>query len=118
MIVIKTPVVQDALKSGEISWRGSPAAGGGAPVSVIPGALFMGASSGDLIAYSTTDGSTMWKFPTAKSFDTVNKVEAKGGSISAAGPIVAGGMVFVTSGYSELGGADGRGNVLLAFGPQ
>jgi hypothetical protein len=29
--------------------------------------------------------------------------------------VVAGGMVFVSSGYSDLGGGT-RGNVLLAFG--
>jgi polyvinyl alcohol dehydrogenase (cytochrome) len=105
------------IRSGEIAWRGSPADGGGAPVSVIPGAVFMGSSGGTLYAYSTTDGKALWKFETAHDFDTVNGVAAKGGNISAAGPIVAGGMMFVTSGYAELGG-NGRGNVLLAFGPQ
>ena len=35
--------------------------------------------------------------------------------INAAGPVVAGGMLFVPSGYSELGNG-ARGNVLLAFG--
>jgi polyvinyl alcohol dehydrogenase (cytochrome) len=44
----------------------------------------------------------------------VNGVDAKGGNLSSAGPIVAGGMVFMTSGYSDLGGGN-RGNVLLAF---
>lgn len=44
----------------------------------------------------------------------MNGVEARGGGISAAGPVVAGGMLFVSSGYSDLGGGR-RGNVLLAF---
>ena len=44
----------------------------------------------------------------------MNGVAAKGGTINAAGPVVAGGMVFITSGYSELGNGV-RGNVLLAF---
>ena len=48
---------------------------------------------------------------------TVNGVQARGGTINAAGPVVAGGMVFVPSGYSELGNGV-RGNVLLAFGVQ
>ena len=47
-------------------------------------------------------------------FETVNRVTAKGGSISAPGPTIAGGMVFVGSGYAVLGGTPG--NVLLAFG--
>ena len=37
-----------------------------------------------------------------------------GGSLDGAGPVVAGGMVFVNSGYPRFGGMPG--NVLLAFG--
>ena len=66
-------------------------------------------------AYSTADGRALWQFDTAREFETVNGVAAKGGSINAAGPAVAGGMLFVPSGYSDLG-AGARGNVLLAFG--
>ena len=40
---------------------------------------------------------------------------ATGGNISSAGAVVANGMVFVPSGYSDLGNGV-RGNVLLAFG--
>ena len=40
---------------------------------------------------------------------------ANGGSLSGPGPTVAGGMVFITSGYSAIGG-NGPGSVLLAFG--
>ena len=47
-------------------------------------------------------------------FPTVNGVKAKGGSLNATGPTVAGGMLFVNSGYGALGGMPG--NVLLAFG--
>jgi polyvinyl alcohol dehydrogenase (cytochrome) len=50
-----------------------------------------------------------------RDFDTVNGVPAKGGSFGSAGPVVAGGMVFVPSGYpGTLRGTPG--NVLLAFG--
>jgi len=66
-------------------------------------------------AYSTADGKALWHFDTSRAFETVNGVEAKGGNINAAGPVVAGGMLFVPSGYSDLGGGV-RGNVLLAFG--
>jgi len=102
------------VDTGELAWRASPPDGGGAPVTVIPGVVFFGASSGTVYAYSTTDGKAMWQFDTAREFQTVNGVAAKGGNINAAGPVVAGGMVFVPSGYSELGGGV-RGNVLLAF---
>jgi polyvinyl alcohol dehydrogenase (cytochrome) len=103
------------LTTGEIAWRASPPEGGGAPVSVIPGVLFFGSSNGTVYAYSTADGKALWHFDTSRAFETVNGVEAKGGNINAAGPVVAGGMLFVPSGYSDLGGGV-RGNVLLAFG--
>jgi polyvinyl alcohol dehydrogenase (cytochrome) len=103
------------LTTGEIAWRASPPDGGAAPVTVIPGVAFFGASSGTLYAYSTTDGKAVWQFDTAREFVTVNGVPARGGTINAAGPVVAGGMIFMTSGYSELG-IGTRGNVLLAFG--
>jgi hypothetical protein len=44
----------------------------------------------------------------------VNKVPAKGGAISSIGPTIAGGMVFIGSGYAVTG--SNSGNVLLAFG--
>ena len=103
------------LETGELAWRASPADGGAAPVSVIPGVLFFGSSAGVVYAYSTDDGKALWQFDTAREFETVNGVAAKGGTINAAGPVAAGGMLFVPSGYSELGNGV-RGNVLLAFG--
>ncbi len=49
---------------------------------------------------------------TNRPFETVNGVKANGGTMD--GPVVAGGMLYVNSGY---GGFVGRpGNVLLAFG--
>jgi polyvinyl alcohol dehydrogenase (cytochrome) len=83
-------------------------------VTVIPGAIFSGASDGKLRAYSTTDGSIIWEYDTARAFDTVNKVAAKGGSIRGPGVTVVGGTLFSGSGYGALGGMPG--NVLLAFG--
>jgi polyvinyl alcohol dehydrogenase (cytochrome) len=85
-----------------------------AAISVIPGVVFAGANDGGLRAYSTKDGSVVWEFDTNRDFETVNGVPAKGATINGPGPIVAGGMVFVNSGYGSLGGRPG--NVLLAFG--
>ena len=56
----------------------------------------------------------LWDVDTAKRYDTVNGVQGMGGSLDGAGPVVAGGMVFVNSGYPRFGGMPG--NVLLAFG--
>jgi polyvinyl alcohol dehydrogenase (cytochrome) len=68
-----------------------------------------------LRGYSTVTGRVLWEFDTAREFDAVNGVPAKGGSINGPGPVVAGGMVFTNSGYAYLGGGL-PGNVLLAFG--
>lgn len=84
-----------------------------AAVSVIPGVVFSGAVDGHIRAYSTTDGRILWQFDTARPFETVNGVSGHGGSLDVAGPVVAGGMLFVNSGYNFLGGM--AGNVLLAF---
>lgn len=84
-----------------------------AAISVIPGAVFSGAINGHFRAYSTKTGEILWDFDTARAFETVNQVKAKGGSINGAGPTIAGGMVFTNSGYSGFGGT--AGNVLLAF---
>ncbi len=81
-----------------------------------PGVVLQGSSDGKLQAVSTADGRLLWSFETTRAFDTVNGVKAHGGSISAPGPIVADGMVFVGSGYAVLGGTPG--NVLLAFSPE
>ena len=84
-----------------------------APSSVIPGIVFSGSVDGHLRAYSTKDGSIVWDFNTVRDYDTVNKVPAKGGSIDAAGPAIADGLVVTNSGYSLWRGI--AGNVLLAF---
>jgi polyvinyl alcohol dehydrogenase (cytochrome) len=64
------------LITGEIAWRASPPEGGGAPVTVIPGVVFFGASAGTLYAYSATDRKALWQFDTAREFETVNGVPA------------------------------------------
>jgi len=68
-------------------------------------------------AYAASDGHIVWEYDTAREFATVNGVSAKGGGISGPGPIVAGGMLFMNSGYAALGNGT-PGNVLLAFGVQ
>jgi len=87
--------------------------GQSAAVSVIPGVVFSGALDGHFRAYSTANGAIVWDFDTNRAFQTVNGVEAKGGSIDAGGPAIVHGMVFTNSGYGIFGGT--AGNVLLAF---
>jgi polyvinyl alcohol dehydrogenase (cytochrome) len=112
------------LATGERAWLnplepppGHGRAANSAAISAIPGVAFSGARTGLLYALAASDGHSLWEFDTAKDFPTVNKVDAHGGAIASAGPTIAGGMLFVASGYS-FGGGDKMGNVLLAFSPQ
>jgi polyvinyl alcohol dehydrogenase (cytochrome) len=90
--------------------------GQSAALTLIPGVVFAPGLDGHLRAFSTEDGTMVWDFDTAREYSTVNGVPAKGGSMDGAGPVVAGGMVFVNSGYPRNGGMPG--NVLLAFAPE
>jgi polyvinyl alcohol dehydrogenase (cytochrome) len=83
-----------------------------APVTAVPGVVFLGSWDGHLRAYDSKSGAIVWDFDTVRDFDTVNGVKARGGSINSMAPVVAGGMVYMTSGYS---GTALPGNVLLAF---
>ena len=96
------------------SMSGHP--GFSAAVSVIPGVLFVPGKDGQLIALSTFDGHQIWAYDTTQEVKTVNGLTAKGGSIGSAGATIAGGMVFVPSGYTGFQGGQ-KGNLLLAFGP-
>ena len=75
--------------------------------------VFAPALDGRVRAFAATDGAELWRFETARPFDTVNGVEAHGGSIDVSGVQAAGRMVYVQSGYSLFG--ELPGNVLLAF---
>ena len=83
-----------------------------APVSVIPGVAFLGSWDGHIRAYETKAGAIIWDFDTVQDFQTVNGVPAHGGSINSMAPVIAGGMLYITSGYTGNGMP---GNVLLAF---
>jgi polyvinyl alcohol dehydrogenase (cytochrome) len=84
------------------------------PLSAIPGVVFSGGYDGVLRALSASDGKIVWQFNTVRDFPTVNGVAAKGGSMGSAGPVVAGEMLFVPSGFVGVRNAM-PGNVLLAF---
>ncbi|HTS22400.1 MAG TPA: PQQ-binding-like beta-propeller repeat protein [Casimicrobiaceae bacterium] len=87
-----------------------------AAVTATPEYVLSGSVDGHIRAYSTADGALLWDYDTAKPFATVNGVKANGGSIDAAGPTLAGGMLLVGSGYGLYGGQPG--NVLIAFSPR
>ncbi len=82
-------------------------------VSAMPGVVFSGSQDGHLRAYASTDGHVVWDFDTAQLFQAVNRVPASGGSLDNGGAAIAGGMVYVNSGYGRITGEPG--NLLLAF---
>ena len=85
-----------------------------AAAAAMPGAVFAGGLDGSLRAYAADDGRLLWAFDTGRELTTVNGVAARGGAIDGPGPTIAGGMVFVSSGYAAFGQTPG--NALLAFG--
>jgi polyvinyl alcohol dehydrogenase (cytochrome) len=110
------------LETGEKVWftppfdcgtraRCSPAQS--AAVSAFPGIAFSGSVDGHMRAYSTTDGKVLWDYDTERPYETVNGVEARGGSIDGPGPAIGSGLIVFNSGYHTAGGQPG--NVLLAF---
>ncbi|MGD8341365.1 MAG: PQQ-binding-like beta-propeller repeat protein [Gammaproteobacteria bacterium] len=114
------------LASGEQAWYAPPTdplcadapqcrPAQGAATTLIPGAVFSGSLDGGMRAYSTEDGTLLWLFDTNREFETVNGIEAKGGSMDGPGVTVADGMLYFNSGYGGFG--RNAGNVLLAFGP-
>jgi polyvinyl alcohol dehydrogenase (cytochrome) len=105
------------IKTGEVEWSAAINAdqrGQAGPATAIPGAVFTGGWDGILRAVDA-QGKVIWTFNAIQDYTTVNGVAAKGGSFGSAGPVIAGGMLFATSGYP--GTQRGTpGNVLLAFG--
>jgi len=87
-----------------------------AATTAIPGVAFVGGSDGKIHALGTRDGKEIWSYDTNQEFEAVNGVKTHGGSMGAPGPTVAGGMLFVGSGYGVV--ADLPGNALLAFSAQ
>ena len=110
------------LTTGQRAWYTAPAPCGTRPrcspaqsaaVSAIPGMVFSGSVDGHLRGYSPSDGTVIFDFDAVGSYKTVNEVPARGGSFDGPGPAIAGGMLFVSSGYARTGGIPG--NVLLAL---
>ncbi len=113
------------IRDGERKWFTplEPAAamarhpGEDGPITAIPGVVFSGGWDGVLRALSSADGHVVWEYDTVHDYETVNGISARGGSMGAAGPTIAGGMLFSGSGYPGVKNGV-PGNVLLAFSIQ
>ena len=83
-------------------------------ISAIPGAVFAGSMDGRFRAFDAASRRIIWEYDTASvPVMTVAGHEAQGGVLDGAGPTIAGGMVYVNSGY--WGRSDRPGTVLMAF---
>jgi polyvinyl alcohol dehydrogenase (cytochrome) len=109
------------LDNGQRAWYTPPVPCGSrercspaqsAAVSAIPGVVFSGSVDGHLRAYAVSGGAILWDFDTVRTYETVNGVPGRGGSLNVAGPAISGGTLFANSGYVQNGMP---GNVLLAF---
>ena len=85
-----------------------------APPTALDDGVVAGAMDGVLRAYDRASGDLIWSLDTVRDFAAVGDAVGRGGSFGgAAGPVFAGGMMFVNSGYGIYGHLPG--NVLLAF---
>lgn len=110
------------LATGEVLWHTphpgcndkpgcSPAQS--AAITAIPGVVFSGGLDGHLRAYGARTGDIIWDVDTVQDYTTVNGAAGHGGSLDGPGAVIAGGMLYVNSGYTNYG--TWPGNVLLAF---
>jgi polyvinyl alcohol dehydrogenase (cytochrome) len=103
-----TPIEPAAERSRNIGHDG--------PLTVTGDLVLSGGWDGLFRILSAATGELLWQFDTVRAFETVNGVDAKGGSMGAAGPVVSGKRLFVPTGY--VGVKNGmQGNALLMFSP-
>ena len=84
-----------------------------AAVLATPELVFSAGLDGKVRAFDITSGELLWQAETAESFDADNGITGHGGAIDVSGQVVAGGWLYVQSGYSMFGQLPG--NMLLAY---
>ena len=92
-------------------------------ISVIPGVIFAGSYDGHFRAYDAATGKVIWDTDTgSQPIRALNGKSVFGGVMDGGGPTIAGGMIYVHSGYAGRSGAtkgfdmrNADGNVLMAF---
>lgn len=111
-------------ESGDVVWqtRGSALCAGrercvgivAAPPLATAEVVFAAAVDGVVYALDRASGEVVWQFDTAREFSTLHGDTTRGGGIQGtAGPMVANGRLFVSSGYGQ---AQRPGNAMIAFG--
>lgn len=81
----------------------------------VDGAVITGALDGRIYIFNSDSGELIFEYDTVRDYETVNGVEARGGSIDSHSISAGSGMVFIGSGYGQF--SQVSGNVLLAFKP-
>ncbi len=84
-----------------------------AAITATPELVFSAGLDGKIRAFRSDNGVVLWQAETAVPFTAINGVTGHGGAIDVAGQVVAGGWLYVLSGYSMFGQLPG--NVLLAY---
>lgn len=87
-----------------------------AAVTAFPGAVVAGHLDGFLRIYAREDGRLLWEYDTKRPVEGVNGIEARGGGMSGAGPLVARGHLIANSGYGMY--FHEAGNMLAVFAPK
>jgi len=114
--VWQTPGPLDGCSTGGAAGQPSCGLAFTPAVSSSPGLVFEGNADGKEYAFSTATGQLLWQYDTVREFQGVNGLPGHGESISGiGGAVIAGGMVYIQSGYYPLF-TSSEGTVLLAFG--
>ena len=111
---VETGVVRwSAIHPDRCDGRKGCDSGTSAAIVATPDLVFAGSLDGQVSVYDARTGEVVWSYDTWRKFDSVNGEAAGGGSIDVHGPMVAGDMLLIQSGYGQHGQAGG--NALLAF---
>ena len=84
-----------------------------AALAATPDLVFAGALDGYIRAHDAETGEIIWRFDTWGDYESTDGRPASGGTIDVHGPMIAGDMMFIQSGYGSQ--ALKGGNAFLAF---
>jgi polyvinyl alcohol dehydrogenase (cytochrome) len=91
-----------------------------AAVTLANNLLYTAGLDGIVRIYDSVSGALLRELDTTISVEGVNGESGNGGTIDSGGPVVAGGMLYINSGYTTFGRDPtwfaGPGNALMAFG--